>query len=271
MVTLVLPRLAARAEERFTRAAAVTGRNVAAARHFGYWWVLFSGFFEPVLYLLSIGIGVGALVKGFTLPSGRSISYAAFVAPAMLAASAMNGALAESTMNLFGKMKYMRLYEGVLATPVQPFEVALGELMWALIRGSIYSVAFLALMVGMGLTSVGWALVAFPATVIVGLAFGGMGMAIATYVRSWQDFDYITVVQFGLFLFSGTFAPADSYAWFMKIVVDLTPLYHGVELVRGLTTGALGWALLGHAGYLVVFASVGLLVASRRMVTLLYK
>jgi lipooligosaccharide transport system permease protein len=271
MVTLVLPRLAARAEQRLQRATAVAGRNVAAARHFGYWWVLFSGFFEPVLYLLSIGFGVGALVKDFTLADGRTISYAAFVAPAMLAASAMNGALAESTMNLFGKMKYMRLYDAVLATPVQPFEVALGELMWALVRGSIYSVAFLGLMVGMGLTSAGWAIAAFPATVVVGFAFGGMGMAIATYVRSWQDFDYITVVQFGLFLFSGTFAPADGYPWYMKAFVHATPLYHGVELVRGLTTGLLAWGLLGHTAYLVAFASVGLAVASRRMTILLCK
>ncbi|HEV7898675.1 MAG TPA: ABC transporter permease [Planosporangium sp.] len=271
MVTLVLPRLAARAERRFQRAAAVTGRNVAAARHFGYWWVLVSGFFEPVLYLMSIGVGVGALIKSFTLPDGRTISYAAFVAPAMLAASAMNGALAETTMNFFGKMKYMRLYDAVLATPVQPFEVALGELMWALIRGSIYSIAFLGLMVAMGLTSAGWALAALPATVIVGFAFGGMGMAMATFVRSWQDFDYIMVVQFGLFLFSGTFAPAGSYPWIMKIVVGLTPLYHGVELLRGLTTGVLGWGLLGHTAYLVAFASVGLAIASRRMALLLYK
>jgi lipooligosaccharide transport system permease protein len=271
MVTLAASRLAARAERRFQRAAAVTGRNVAAARHFRYWWVLFSGFFEPVLYLLSIGLGVGALIKSFTLPDGRTIPYAAFVAPAMLAASAMNGALTETGVNLFGKMKYMRLYDGVRATPVQPFEIALGELMWGLMRGSIYSIAFLGLMVGMGLTSVGWALAALPATVVVGLAFGGLGMTIATYMRGWQDFDYIVIVQFGLFLFSGTFAPADSYPLVMKIVVEVTPLYHGVELLRGLTTGSLGWGLLGHAGYLVAFASVGLTIASRRMAILLYK
>ncbi|MDT4989853.1 MAG: lipooligosaccharide transport system permease protein [Micromonosporaceae bacterium] len=271
MVTLLLPRLAARTERRFVRASAVTARNLTAARHFGYWWILVSGFFEPVLYLLSIGLGVGALVNGFTLPNGRTISYAAFVAPAMLAASAMNGALAESTMNLFGKMKYMRLYDGVLATPVQPLEVALGELMWALIRGSIYSIAFLGLMVGMGLTSIGWALAAFPATMLIGVAFGGLGMAVATYLRSWQDFDYLVVVQFALFLFSGTFAPADSYAPAMRIVVELTPLYHGVELVRGPTTGVVGWGLLGHAGYLAGLACLGLLVAGRRMAILLYR
>jgi lipooligosaccharide transport system permease protein len=271
VTTLILPRVAARTELRLRRATAVAGRNVTAARHFGYWWVLFSGFFEPVLYLLSIGIGVGALVKGFTLADGRTVSYAAFVAPAMLAASAMNGALAETTMNLFGKMKYMRLYDAVLATPVQPFEVALGELMWALVRGSIYSVAFLALMVGMGLTSAGWALVAFPATLLVGFAFGAFGMAAATYMRSWQDFDYVNVAQFALFLFSGTFAPVEGYAWVMKVVVQVTPLYHGVELVRGLTTGALSWSLLGDVAYLLGLAAVGLAVAGRRMAALLCK
>jgi len=269
MVTLLLPRLAARAEERFTRAAAVTGRNVAAARHFGYWWVLFSGFFEPVLYLLSIGIGVGALVKGFTLPGGRTISYAAFVAPAMLAASAMNGALAETTMNMFGKMKYMRLYDGVLATPVQPFEVALGELMWALIRGSIYSVAFLGIMVALDLTTIAWAIPAFFASLFVGVAFGGLGMSISTLIRGWQDFDYVGVVTFALFLFSGTFAPADSFPPVLRWIIEVTPLYQAVELLRDLTTGRVSWATLLHVLYLAALAAAGLTVASRRMAKLL--
>jgi len=270
MVNLLLPRLAAHAEETLRRSTAVTGRNLSAARHSRYWWGLFSGFFEPVLYLLSIGIGVGALVTGFTLADGRTISYTAFVAPAMLAASAMNGALAESAFNLFGKMKFQKLYDAVLATPVRPIEVAFGELMWALARGSVYSVAFLALMVAMGLTSAGSALAAFPATLLVGIAFGGMGMAIATVMRGWQDFDYVTVVQFGMFLFSGTFAPADAYAWPAQLLIALTPLYHGVELIRSITTGVLGWGLLVHVGYLVAFAAIGLTVAGRRMTKLLY-
>lgn len=272
MVTaLVLPRLLAGLDQRVTRATAVAGRNLAAARHSAYGWVIVSGFFEPVLYLLSIGVGVGGLVGDLTLADGRTISYAAFVAPAMLAASAMNGAFNETTMNFFGKMKYMRLYDGVLATPVTPFEIAVGELMWALARGSVYSAAFLAIMAAMGLTTPMWALAAFPATVLIGIGFGGLGMLITTFIRSWQDFDYITVAQFAMFMLSGTFAPASSYPAAARIAVELTPLYHGVELVRALTTGAPNLALLGHAGYLVALAAVGLSIASRRMTTLLCK
>lgn len=271
MVTLILPRIAARTPHRWQRATAVASRNATAARHYAYWWLLVSGFFEPLLYLLSIGIGVGGLVKSFTLADGRTISYAAFVAPAMLAASAMNGALAESTFNFFAKMKFIKLYDAVLATPVQPFEIALGELMWSLVRGGIYSVAFLGIMVGMGLTTAGWAVATFPATVLVGLAFGGLGMAVATFVRGWQDFDYILIIQFGMFLFSGTFAPADSYSTLMRVLVEITPLYHGVELIRGLATGLLTWSMVGHTCYLAAFSLVGLLVAGRRMTTLLCK
>jgi lipooligosaccharide transport system permease protein len=269
MVSLVLPALAARAERRLRSATAVTSRNLTAARHSSYWWVLLSGFFEPLLYLLSIGIGVGALVKGFTLPDGRMIAYAAFVAPAMLAASAMNGAMTESTFNFFFKMKFVHLYDAILATPVRPFEIALGELLWALVRGAIYSIAFLAIMVWMGLTTVGWAVAAFPATLLVGFAFGGLGMAVSTCMRGWQDFDYITIVQFAMFLFSSTFAPAGAYPFAMRVLVELTPLYHGVELLRALTTGLMGWSLLGHVAYLVAMAVVGLWVAGRRMGRLL--
>jgi lipooligosaccharide transport system permease protein len=269
--TLALPAVARRVEQRWARSLAVAGRNAAAARHVAYWWVLFSGFFEPLLYLLSIGIGVGALVGDFTLADGRVVAYAAFVAPAMLAASAMQGALAESTFNFFGKMKYMRLYDAVIATPIAPIEIAIGELMWAMLRGAVYSAAFLAIMVWMELTTVWWALLAFPATMLVGFAFGGVGMALATVVRSWQDFDYVLVVQFALFLFSGTFAPVESYPAALRVVVEVTPLYHAVELVRSVTTGSMGLVLLWHLAYLAALTVAGLVVAGRRMTALLCK
>lgn len=248
------------------RAAAVTGRNVTAFRAGGsYWWLVLSGFAEPLLYLFAIGWGVGALVGDMTLPDGTTVPYLTFLAPALLAASAMNGAIAESTMNFFAKMKFAKLYDPMLNTPVTPVEIAFGELGWAMMRGSMYSGAFLVLMAVMGLTSPWLALLGLPAALLVGLAFGALGLALATVMRSWQDFDYMGVVQFALFLFSGTFVPLATYPPAMQVLVQLTPLYHGVELLRGITLDMLSWTLLLNVGYLVLLTVGGLAFAARRM------
>jgi lipooligosaccharide transport system permease protein len=270
VATAFAPGVYGRIDASVKRSGAVTRRNVAALRS-AYWVVVASGFFEPLLYLLSIGVGVGHLVGKLPLPDGRLVSYSAFVAPSMLATSAMSGALSETTMNFFGKMKFMKLYDGVLATPVRPMEVALGELMWAMARGAVYCAAFLVIMVWLGLTSTGWALLAFPASLLVGFSFGGLGMAISTYLKSWQDFDLMGTVQLALFLFSGTFAPVASYPPAIRVLVELTPLYQAVELIRGLTTGSLHPMLLVHVGYLAAMAVLGLLIAGRRMGRLLLK
>ncbi|GIF73900.1 ABC transporter permease [Asanoa siamensis] len=270
MVALLLPRLVA-FEGPVRRSASVAARNAAALRS-AYWLVMISGFVEPVVYLLSIGVGVGGLVGDLTLPDGTVVGYAAFVAPAMLASAAMSGALAETTFNFFGKMKYMRLYEGMLATPVRPFEIALGELGWAMVRGSLYSAAFLIVMAALDLISVGRALLAFPAAVLVGFAFGALGMALSTFMRSWQDFDLMGSIQFALFLFSGTFVPAESYHPALRWLVEVTPLYRAVDLIRGISTGAdevLGGLI--DVGYLLLVTAIGLVVAGRRMTTLLCK
>lgn len=267
MVSVVLPRLIS-FEGPARRSVSVAERNVAALKS-AYWIVLISGFFEPVLYLFSIGVGVGALVGDLTLPDGAVVSYAAFVAPAMLAASAMTGALAETTFNFFGKMKYMKLYEGILATPVKPFEIALGELGWAMLRGTLYSGAFLAIMVAMDLTSAVRALVAFPAAALVGFAFGALGMALSTFMRSWQDFDLMGSAQFTLFLFSGTFVPAQAYPSVLRWVVEVTPLYRSVSLIRGVTVAGGGWSQLADVLYLLGITVLSLAVAGRRMGRLL--
>ena len=269
MVNLVLPRLVS-FEGAPRRSASVAERNFTALRS-AYWLVLLSGFLEPVLYLFSIGVGVGALVGDLPLPGGQVVSYAAFVAPAMLASSAMSGALAETTFNFFGKMKYMKLYDGVIATPVQPFEIALGELGWAMIRGALYSAAFLVLMVAMDLTSAGRALAAFPAAVLVGFAFGALGMTVSTLMRSWQDFDLMGSAQFTLFLFSGTFVPAEAYPAVLRWLVEVTPLYRSVHLIRGICVGASGWSWLLDVAYLVALTAGMLALASGRMSRLLYK
>jgi lipooligosaccharide transport system permease protein len=269
VTTLAAARLLRRRPTTLSRAGSVTARDLIATRHAGYWLVVISGFVEPVLYLFSIGIGVGALVGEFHLADGRVVPYAAFVAPAMLAASAMNGALAEAGFNFFARLRWVKLYDAMVATPLRPFEIALGELFWALARGFLYAVAFLGLMVALDLTTVGRALPALVASLLVGLAFGALGMAIATFMRTWQDFDYMTVFVFAMFLFSGTFTPVDGYPEALRVVVALTPLYHGVALLRGFTLGAVNLAMLGHTLYLVVLAVVALAVAGRRMNRLL--
>jgi lipooligosaccharide transport system permease protein len=269
VVSLILPRLMS-LPGTGRRAASVTERNIATLKP-AYWGVVISGFLEPVLYLLSIGVGVGALVGELPLPDGRVVPYAVFVAPAMLAASAMTGALSETTFNFFAKMKYVKLYDGILATPVRPFEIALGELAWAMIRGNLYAAAFLALMVLMDLTSVGRALAAFPATVLVGFAFGAVGMALSTFMRSWQDFDLMSSAQFALFLFSGTFVPAQAYPAWLRWLVEVTPLYRSVDLIRGISTGSVGWLQVLDVLYLLALLAVGLLIAGRRMGKLLCK
>jgi len=267
VTTLALPRLAGlRAAGR--RSGTLVERNVSALKP-AYWFVILSGLVEPVLYLLSIGVGVGDLVGDLTLPDGQVVPYAAFVAPAMLAASAMTGALAETTFNFFGKIKYWKLYDAVLATPVRPFEIALGELAWAMLRGALYSAAFLVFMVLLDLTTAVRAVGMFPAAVLTGFAFGALGMALSTFMRSWQDFDLMGSAQFALFLFSGTFVPAGSYPAAVRWLVELSPLYQAVSLTRAISTGAVGWAQAGNVAYLALVTIVGLAVAARRMERLL--
>jgi lipooligosaccharide transport system permease protein len=234
------------------------------------WAVFLTGFLEPVLYLFSIGVGVSALVGSFTL-NGQEVPYTAFVAPAMLAASAMNGAIFDSTYNIFFRMKYAKLYDTVLATPLRPWDVATGEVTWALLRGGVYSSGFLLVMLAMGLVDSWFAVLALPATLVIGFAFAGVGMALTTFMRSWQDFEFVQLAILPMFLFSATFYPLSAYPAALQWVVELTPLYRSVVLCRELVTGALSWGSLVSVAYLLLMGGVGLLVASRRLGKLLLK
>ena len=234
------------------------------------WLVFLSGFLEPVFYLFSIGIGVSVLVGGFTF-NGERVPYTEFVAPAMLAASAMNGAVFDSTYNIFFRLKYAKLYDTVLATPLRPWDVATGEITWALLRGGVYSTGFLLVMVVMGLVDSWFAVLALPATLLVGFAFAGVGMALTTFMRSWQDFEFVQLAILPMFLFSATFYPLSAYPAALQWVVELTPLYRAVVLCRELVTGALSWGALASVAYLLVLGGVGLHVASGRLGKLLLK
>ena len=242
-------------------------RNIRVYRN--GWLVLVSGIFEPVFYLLSVGVGVAQLVGDVELPGGKLVSYTVFVAPAMMAASAMNGAVYDATFNLFFKLKYNKLYDAVLATPVTPVDVAVGEIGWALMRGSFYSATFLVVMLAMGLVTSWWAVLALPAAVLVGFAFAAMGTAATTYMKSWQDFEYVTLVTLPMFLFSATFYPLSTYPEALQWVVRLSPLYHAAALLRELTTGAVTGGSVIHVAVLAGLGLVGVLVTGRRLEKLL--
>lgn len=233
------------------------------------WFILASGFFEPLFYLFSIRIGFGSLV-GEVQHAGRTMEYATFVAPALMASSAMNGAIYDSTMNIFFKLRYVRVYDGVLASPLGPTDVVLGEVGWATIRGTIYSAAFLVCLVALGMTESAWAVMALPACMLTALAFSAVGMALTTHMRSWTDFEWVPALTLPMFLFSATFYPISSYGS-LGWVVQLSPLYHGVALVRGASLGDGSWSMVLHAGVLVAATLVGLSIATRRIDRLLLK
>lgn len=252
------------------RARVLVERSLLANRR--SWMLVFSGFFEPVFYLLAMGTGLGALVGGAVAgPAGQQLSYAAFIAPGLLAASAMNGAVYDSTFRVFFKIKYARLYDSMLATPLGPVDIALGEIGWALLRGGLYAAGFLTVMLAFGLITSPWALLALPAALLVAFAFAAVGMAATTFMRSWQDFDLVQLVVLPMFLFSTTFFPLSVYPPALRFVVACFPLYHAIELMRAFTSGAVDWGLLGHLAYFVVMAALGALVASRRLATLLLR
>jgi lipooligosaccharide transport system permease protein len=237
-------------------------RNLRAARRF--WIVIVSGFFEPLFYLVGLGVGVGTLV-GSLRYGGRTISYQEFVAPALLAASAMNGAIYETTGNVFFKLKYAKTYDGVLATPLRVRDVAVGETIFALLRGSLYAVAFVLVMLALGLVRSPWAILAVPAALLTGAAFAGLGLSAVTLMRSWADFAFVELVTLPLFLFSATFVPLADYPTAIRWILPLTPLYHSVELLRSLVLGGVGAAALVHVAYLLAMVAFGVAFTSRRL------
>lgn len=243
---------------------AVVQRGLIAARS-SSWVIVLSGFFEPVFYLLSMGIGLGALIGTVETSAGLEVPYAAFIAPALLAVSAMNGAIYDSTWNVFFKLNYGKLYEGMLATSLGPLDVALGEILYALLRGLLYATGFMLIMQFAGLNLSWTAILALPAVLMIAFGFASIGMAITSYMKAFQHMDWINFVMLPMFLFSATLYPITVYPQFVQWVVQALPLWHGVELVRGLTTGVLHPGMLWHVLYYVVMIAVGLVFTTKRL------
>jgi lipooligosaccharide transport system permease protein len=250
-------------------AAHLLERNMRVYRH--VWLLFLSGIAEPLFYLLSLGIGLGPLVGHVTGPGGTAVPYREFVAPGLLAVSSMNGAIYDSTFNVYLKLKYFKIYEAMLTAPMRPADVALGEIGWALLRGGVYAIAFMAVMAAMGLVGSLWALLAVPVALLIGFAFAATGMACTTFMRSWQDFDYVLLASLPLFLFSATFYPLSVYPRPLAVIVECTPLYQGVVMLRDLILGGAGPGLLWRAAYLAAMGLIGLAISSHRIGRLLLR
>jgi lipooligosaccharide transport system permease protein len=233
--------------------------------------VVLSGFVEPVLNLVVFGFGVGGLVGDVTLPDGRQISYASYIVPGLLATSAMMGAVMDATWNVYFKMHESRLYQAMLATSLGPMDVALGEIVWALFRGALYSTSFMIVVTPLGLVHSWWGLLAVPVGVVIGFGFAALGMALTSYVKGFQQLHLINIFLLPLTLFSGSFFPLDILPDWLAVVIRWTPLSQGIEMMRMCTLGTINAGIFIHLAYFSVFIAAGLYFTTRRLNALFMK
>ncbi len=246
------------------RATTMIERSLYAAKS-SNWLIIISGFVEPVLYLMAFGFGIGQLIGDIQDGSGNPVSYAAYIAPALLATSAMNGALYDATWNVFFKMHFSKVYQVMLSSSLGPMDVALGEISWALIRGATYSVGFMAIAWPLGLVTSAWGLLAIPAATLIAFGFASIGMAITSYMKNFQQMNWVNFFLLPMYLFSGTFFPVSVYPEWIQVIVKALPLCQGVDLVRSLMLGIIDISVLGHIAYFVVMIVLGLSFTTVRL------
>lgn len=242
-----------------------------ALRSYEFWWTFYrrtwrgslaTSIVNPVFYLAAIGVGLGTLVnKSASTPGG--VEYLAFVAPGVLAATAMQVATTEASWPVLGSIKWTRNYYAMLATPLGIRDVVMGHQLWMVTRVFTSSAIYLAVIAAFGGLQSPLAVLALPACVLIGLAFSAP-MAAYAATRE-QDGAFVPVFRFAIvpmFLFSGTFFPVSRLPQVLEWLAWATPLWHGVDLCRGLTLGTITWPLaFVHVAYLSVWAVVGLLLA----------
>jgi lipooligosaccharide transport system permease protein len=225
---------------------------------------LFSTFLSPILFLAALGIGLGSFVDRSGGEVLGAVSYAAFLAPGLLAGQAMQTAGFESTYPIMGSIIWDRTYHGMLATPITVPSIVFGQLAWLAIRLTLVATVFFGVMVAFGLVSSPLGVLSIPVTVLTGLAFGAPIMAYAATQKNDQGFS--ALFRFGLtpmFLFSGTFFPIEQLPSQLQIVAEVLPLHHGVALARHLVIGdeADRSNQLAHLIVLCAYVVVGTAVA----------
>ena len=234
------------------------------------WVPVVTGFAEPVLFLLAFGYGMGSLI-GDISTSTSTIDYTLFIAPGLLATSAMNGAIYDSTWNVYFKLHESKLYRAMLATSLGPMDVALGEIIWALLRGLVYSLGFMAVVTTLGLVPTMWAIFAIPAAMLIAFGFASFGMAITSYFKTYQQLSIINIVLIPLTLFSGSLYPISVYPDWIESLIQILPLWHGIEMVRAFWFGNISMGIFVHIGYFLIMITLGLFFTTRRLRDLFMK
>jgi lipooligosaccharide transport system permease protein len=240
-----------------------------AVRKFRFWLTnyrrtwrgsIFSDVLNPVLYLGAMGIGLGTLVDAHGTAGLGGVSYLAFLAPGLLAATSMQTAMAASTYPVYGSVKWLKTYQAAISTPLGPVDLFYGHLLFTTLRLVMNSVVFMIVMAAFGAIQSPWAIAALPAAVLTGLAFAAPIEAFAITVT--KDTSFAMLFRFGmipLFLFSGTFFPITQLPAVVRPLAYLTPLWHGVALCRSLSLGtAQPAASAGHVAYLIAFTAIGI-------------
>jgi len=250
------------------RPGAIAERNLRTLRSSSGIMFL-AGFVEPVLFLIAFGYGVGGMVGQITDSSGHTTSYIAYIMPALLATSAMNGAIFDSTWNVYFKMHFAKLYNAMLATSLGTLDVAVGEIGWAMFRGAIYATGFVIVVGSLGLVpSIGGAVLAILAATMVAFAFAAVGMGITSYVKSFQQLDMVNFFLLPMFLFSGTLFPLNIFPEWGQVLIQALPLRQAIELVRDCMNLSLTGSLFGHFAYFAVMIIGGLFFTTRRLTAL---
>lgn len=232
---------------------------------------VFSSFLQPTLFLLAMGLGLGAMIDAGSsvLPGGAT--YAEFLGPGLLAAAAMQVATFESTYPVLGKLVWFRNYEAITATPMRVIDLVLGELAWMALRLTTIATAFVLVMTAFGIPRSPLSILAIPAAVLTGLAFSAPIMAYAATLKNSNTFNVLfRFVITPLFLFSGVFFPVDRLPEPLARAAWLTPLFHGVELVRGLALDAVPASWPFHIAFLAAFVGAGIAMGQRTFRRRLY-
>ncbi|MBV8064043.1 MAG: ABC transporter permease [Actinobacteria bacterium] len=222
-----------------------------------------SSVLNPVLYLTALGVGLGKLVNHGPHPLG--VSYVAFVAPGVLAATGMQIATNESSFPVMAALRWTRTYYAMLASPLRVRDILIGHQLYFASRVAVAATIYLAALAAFGTLHSGYAIFALPVTVLVGAAFSAPVAAFSAWAP--KDAYLSALLRFGIvpmFLFSGTFFPVTRLPPGVREIAYATPLWHGVDLARHLTLGTATWGMsLVHVAYLVAFAGAGLVIAER--------